>query len=71
MEWAYVIGILIVLTLIYLFQWPRIKPNQKREKVTFLTLMVISFFLSIFLVFFPDTTSPLQLIVSFFRTITN
>ncbi|WP_227935589.1 hypothetical protein [Alkalihalobacillus deserti] len=67
MEWLYTVGIIVVLSLIVYFQWPIINPDQKKEKMTFMTLLIISLFLAVFLVFFPDTTSPMQVLEKIFR----
>jgi multisubunit Na+/H+ antiporter MnhB subunit len=58
MEWASVIGILAVTAFIVLYEWPKLKNGQKKEKIAFFLLSLIGASLAVTLVFFPDLPSP-------------
>jgi hypothetical protein len=67
MNFAAVFGITACVILITLFEWPKIKKDQKKEKWAFLSITMIGWLLSVLLVFFPDMPGPTQLIDSIFK----
>lgn len=69
MKWVSVLGIAAVLTVMYLYEWPRIPKHCKREKITFLTLSVIGGILSVSLVFHPDMPGFTQLFNFMYRSL--
>ncbi len=57
-----ILGVTTLLVLIYLSQWPLLKENDKKVKISFLSLMLINWILSVLLVIFPEMPGPGQLI---------
>ncbi len=67
MKWLSVLGILVIAVLITLYEWPKIKKNQKREKRAFVVLTLGSVMLAILLLYFPDMPGPTQLVDAIFK----
>lgn len=67
MNYASVIGITTAVILITLYEWPKMKINQKKEKWAFISLTMIGWILAILLVFFPDMPGPTDLIDIIFK----
>lgn len=67
MNLASVFGITLVAILITLYEWPKMKKNQKKEKWTFVTLTIAGWLLAVLLVFFPDMPGPTQFIDMIFK----
>lgn len=55
-------GITIILVLIFLSEWPKVKKNKGKMKWTFISLMVVNWVLAVLLVLFPEMPGPGQLI---------
>ncbi|MFP3125246.1 hypothetical protein OH784_21405 [Ectobacillus funiculus] len=67
MTWFFVIGITLVVVLMILYEWPRMNPNQKKEKSVFIILIAMEWALAILLLFFPDLPRPEQMIEAVFN----
>ncbi len=67
MKLASIFGIIVVLILIALFEWAKMKKNQKREKWTLVILIMAGGLIASLLVFFPDMPGPTQLIEMIFK----
>lgn len=67
MKWLMVAGITVSVVLIALFEWPKMNRNQKKEKITFVTLSAMGWILAILLLFFPDMAGPTQMISWLFK----
>ncbi|HZH61584.1 MAG TPA: hypothetical protein VEY70_18840 [Metabacillus sp.] len=67
MNLASVFGITLVAILITLYEWPKMKKNQKKEKWTFVTLTMAGWLLAVLLVFFPDMPGPTHFIDMIFK----
>ncbi len=67
MKWGMFAGNIIIVILIVLFEWQKMKSNQKKEKAALVTLSVLGLLLAQLLVFFPDLPGPTQFIDSLFR----
>jgi hypothetical protein len=50
-----------------LFQWPMLKKNQKKEKISFLMLTAFGWIMAISLILFPDIPGPTQIINYIFK----
>jgi multisubunit Na+/H+ antiporter MnhB subunit len=67
MNLASVFGITLVAILITLYEWPKMKKNQKKEKWTFVILTIAGWLLAVLLVFFPDMPGPTHFIDMIFK----
>jgi len=67
MKWGQAIGITFIFICIILFEWPKLKKKQKKEKGVFITLSVIGWLLGNILLFFPDTPGPTDLVDMIFK----
>jgi CDP-diglyceride synthetase len=65
MKWLYVLGLIAVVVLMTLYEWPRIK--GKREKMAYSVLTLIGLQLSILFLLFPDIPGPAKLIDTIYR----
>ncbi|MBB5172289.1 hypothetical protein [Texcoconibacillus texcoconensis] len=64
------IGITLLVGLIALYEWPKINPEQKKEKKAFVVLSVIGWGLALLLVYFPNIAGPNDLIDFIYQPIT-
>ncbi|WP_182200702.1 hypothetical protein [Paraliobacillus salinarum] len=71
MKWLSILGILVITILIILYEWPKLKKNQKKEKKAFAVLLLTSVTLSIVLLYFPDIPGPTELIDTIFKPFGN
>ncbi|GHI00308.1 hypothetical protein [Neobacillus kokaensis] len=55
-------GVTIILVLIFLYEWPKLKKNKKKVKIAFFSLMVVNWVLAVLLIIFPEMPGPGQLI---------
>jgi multisubunit Na+/H+ antiporter MnhB subunit len=62
MKWGWVIGLTVILLMIVWYEWPKMNPNQKKEKAAFATLSVLGWVLAVLLVFQPELPGPTQLV---------
>jgi hypothetical protein len=62
MKIAGILGVTILLVLIFFSQWPKLKKNEKKVKMAFLSLMLVNWILAVLLVIFPEMPGPGQLI---------
>lgn len=67
MKWITVIGITVCVVLIFLYEWPKMDRNQKKEKAAFVILTTMGWLLAILLLFFPDMPGPTQMIDMLFK----
>ncbi|MEH7023885.1 hypothetical protein [Priestia megaterium] len=67
MKWITVIGITVCVVLIFLYEWPKMDRNQKKEKAAFMILTTMGWLLAILLLFFPDMPGPTQMIDMLFK----
>ncbi|MFD6207372.1 hypothetical protein [Peribacillus sp. NPDC060253] len=55
----------VIVFLIILYEWPKMKKNPKKDKVAFLTLLLIGLVLSMFNL--PQMSGPTEWIQTLFR----
>jgi len=67
MKWAALFGISFIVFCILLFQWPKLKTNQKKEKIALISILALGWGLAVMLVFFPDTPGPTEFIYALFH----
>ncbi|MBP1989996.1 hypothetical protein [Paenibacillus eucommiae] len=60
-------AITLLLYMMMLFDWPKIKRHQRREKAAFAAITVFGWGLAVLLIFFPDIHGPSQLIDAIFK----
>jgi multisubunit Na+/H+ antiporter MnhB subunit len=61
----FLLSILVTVTLMTAFEWPKIK--QKKEKVAFAILTAIGCLLAVFLVWHPNLPNPDQFVETIYR----
>jgi hypothetical protein len=57
-----ILGVTVILILFFLYQWPKLKNNERKVKLVFFSLMLINWILAVSLVIFPEMPGPGQLI---------
>ena len=62
MKWGPVLGSILIVILMILYQWPKLQQNKKKDKAAFITLSVIGLLLANLLIFYPDIPGPTELI---------
>ncbi|MFC4767947.1 hypothetical protein [Effusibacillus consociatus] len=67
MRWGAILGVSLVVAAITLYEWPRMNPDEKKEKATFAVLSTMGWLLTILLVFYPDIPGPSDLIDAIFK----
>jgi len=67
MKWGAVLGCTVLIIMIILFQWSRLKQKQVKEKAALLTLSILGWILAILMLFFPDMPGPTQFIDWMYR----
>lgn len=66
-KWAMVLGIAVVLLVMFLYEWPRMERQWKREKIAFAVLTVLGGILASALVFYPDMPGPTQWLATLYK----
>jgi multisubunit Na+/H+ antiporter MnhB subunit len=67
MKAGFILGTLVLVALIFLYEWPQINRSQKKEKVVFIVLLSLGTILAIVLIFNPDFPGPTQMIVYIYK----
>jgi multisubunit Na+/H+ antiporter MnhB subunit len=67
MKWGAIFLCCIGILLMFLFQWPKLKKEQKKEKISFLMLTALGWIMAICLILFPDIPGPTQIINYIFK----
>ncbi|MFK7696014.1 hypothetical protein [Paenibacillus sp. HJGM_3] len=62
-----VLGVTVVAVFMILFEWPKLKRDQKKEKAAMICLAAIGWLLAVLLVFFPEMPGPTQLFDTIFK----
>lgn len=57
-----ILGTLVLVALIFLYEWPRINRTQKKEKAVFVVLLSLGTILAIVLIWNPDLPGPTQMV---------
>jgi hypothetical protein len=53
-KWVALAIVAVTVVLMFLYEWPRINRNQKKEKAAFVALTTIGCFLAILHIFYPS-----------------
>jgi multisubunit Na+/H+ antiporter MnhB subunit len=62
MKAVFILGTLVLVALIFLYEWPRINRTQKKEKAVFVVLLSLGTILAIVLIWNPDLPGPTQMV---------
>lgn len=62
MKWWATFGITVLSSFIVLYEWPKMKPTPKKDKVVFIGVLGCGWILAIVLLFFPDLPNPGKLL---------
>ncbi|WP_374718512.1 hypothetical protein [Parageobacillus toebii] len=62
MKIVFILGTLVLVALIFLYEWPRINRTQKKEKAVFVVLLSLGTILAIVLIWNPDLPGPTQMV---------
>jgi hypothetical protein len=62
MKWGSFLLSTLTIFLIVFIQWPKVKKNQKKEKLIFIFMCIFGWLLAITLILFPDLPGPTQII---------
>ena len=57
-----ILGVTVILVLIFFYQWPVLKKNEKKVKTAFFSIMIVNWVLAVLLVIFPEMPGPGQMI---------
>jgi hypothetical protein len=60
MKWVSVMGITLIVLVIFLLEWLKIK-HLRKEKAAFSAFMILGYLLAVALVFYPDLPGPTQM----------
>lgn len=53
-QWAMFLGLIALLAVMFLYEWPRISKRLKREKIAFVLLTALGAILATLLIFNPE-----------------
>lgn len=67
MKVSAIMGIMLTVTVMTLYEWPKLKKDQKKEKGVFIAITIMGTILAIILVFFPDMPNPTDFIIWLFK----
>jgi multisubunit Na+/H+ antiporter MnhB subunit len=62
MKGVYIVSITVVVILMCIYQWPKIKSTEIKEKAAFATLTVIGWVVAVIYVIFPNMDSPAKIV---------
>ncbi|MBX4149105.1 hypothetical protein [Paenibacillus lautus] len=62
MKGVYIVSITVVAILMFIYQWPKIKSTEVKEKAAFATITVIGWGAAIIYIIFPNMGSPAKII---------
>lgn len=68
MKWGVLLGSLLLVLAMILYQWPKLRQHQKRDKIAFLSLSILGWILAILLIFFPNLPGPTQVVSWMYET---
>ncbi|MBM7643988.1 multisubunit Na+/H+ antiporter MnhB subunit [Scopulibacillus daqui] len=70
MKLMYAAGITLIVVLMTLYEWPKLKQaNKKKEKTAYTIITLIGWVCAVLLVYFPDMPGPTQVVNFFFMPI--
>ena len=69
MKWTNVLGIAVLVAAMVLYDWPKMEPHMKREKIAYVALVGAGAALAVLLVYNPELPGPTQLIEVLYRPV--
>lgn len=67
MKWGALLGYSFLIICIVMFQWVKIKQDNKKEKAALISLSLLGWILATLLMFIPELPGPTQLIDHIFK----
>ncbi|GIP17947.1 hypothetical protein J40TS1_35890 [Paenibacillus montaniterrae] len=62
MKGVYIGSVTVVVVLLFLYQWPKMKSNDRKEKAAFATIAMIGWAAAVVYIIFPEMTSPAKVL---------
>ncbi|WP_409300816.1 hypothetical protein [Peribacillus sp. SCS-155] len=62
-------SITLLVAIMVLFQWSKMKSDQRKEKISFVCITASAWLLAVLLLFFPGMKSPSELLTYIFKPI--
>lgn len=62
MKGVYIGSVTVVVVLLFLYQWPKMKSNDRKEKAAFATITMIGWAAAVVYIIFPEMTSPAKVL---------
>lgn len=62
MKGVYIGSVTVVIVLLFLYQWPKMKSNDRKEKAAFATIAMIGWAAAVVYIIFPEMTSPAKVL---------
>jgi len=69
LEWLFALGITFLVACMILYEWPKMKQNQKKEKKIFIVLVTFEWLFSLTLLFYPDLKNPSDFLLPMFNKV--
>jgi uncharacterized membrane protein len=63
------LGITVLVGILILYEWPKMKQNQQKEKKLFLAFLIFDWVFAIVFLFYPDLPNPLVSLIPIFEWI--
>lgn len=67
MKWLSIVTVSAVVGFMFLYEWPKINRNQKKEKAAFAALAALGWLLAVLLVYYPNMPGPTQLVEMIYK----
>ncbi|WP_028547481.1 hypothetical protein [Paenibacillus sp. UNC451MF] len=67
MSWGIILAATVIVILMFLYEWPKMKQHSKKEKTAFVVIAAIGWVLAILLVVFPDMKGPTQWVDALYK----
>lgn len=62
MKGVYIGSVTVVVVLLFLYQWPKMKSNDRKETAAFATIAMIGWAAAVVYIIFPEMTSPAKVL---------
>ncbi|WP_134701155.1 hypothetical protein [Ammoniphilus sp. YIM 78166] len=67
MKWGAIVGATFIVSLMTLYEWPKLNRKQKKEKAAFVALTGMGWLLAILLAHFPELPSPTKVVEAVYK----
>ncbi len=65
---ARVLSVAFILVLIGLYEWPKMNRGLKRERIVFVLICAMTLVVSVFILQWPYTNTPVELLLSLLKS---